>query len=187
MLLPYIQKTVRFKTLPIFRANVINDLDGVSDASSVAAGLVPDLPSSQVGLEGWNHMEATISKSVIERRSKARFPVKLTVRYRTVSRHHSVNGVGQTLNMSSGGLLVSAQHEVSAGSRLEVNVEWPLLLDGAVPLQLVAHGKVVRCGGSLFAISFAQYQFRTMGRVIRGAADFDSDSTDQLAKRVAGA
>ena len=98
-----------------------------------------------------------------------------------------LNGIGHTLNMSSGGLLVSAQHEVSAGSKLEVNVEWPLLLDGAVPLQLVAHGKVVRCGGSMFAISFVQYQFRTMSKILKSLGDFDSDSMDHLAKRVAGA
>jgi hypothetical protein len=133
-------------------------------------------------------MEASNNQKAIERRSKARYPVKLTVRYRTVGRNQAVNGVGQTLNMSSGGLLVSAQHDVSAGSRLEVNVEWPLLLDGAVPLQLVAHGKVVRCGGSMFAISFVQYQFRTMGRVLKAVPeDFDSDAMEQFNKRVAGA
>ena len=131
-------------------------------------------------------MEASTNRTNIERRSKARYPVKLTVRYRTVGRHQSVNGVGHTLNMSSGGLLVSAQHEVSAGSRLEVNVEWPLLLDGAIPLQLVAHGKVGRCGGSMFAISFAQYQFRTMARMLKSISNLDSDPLE-LSKRVAGA
>jgi hypothetical protein len=138
------------------------------------------------GLEGWNHMEASTNKTNIERRSKARYPVKLTVRYRTVGRH-SLNGVGHTLNMSSGGLLVSAEHEVSAGLRLEVNVEWPLLLDGAIPLQLVALGKVVRCGGSMFAISFAQYQFRTKGRILKSISNLDLDPLGQLSKRVAGA
>jgi hypothetical protein len=173
--------------LPYSRPNVFHGLEINCDPLRGTGLVVLDVPSPKMGLEEWNYMEATINKTVIERRSKARYPVKLTVRYRTVSRHHSVNGVGQTLNMSSGGLLVSAQQEVSEGSRLEVNVEWPLLLDGAVPLQLVANGKVVRCGGSMFAISFAQYQFRTMGRIVKGAAEFDSDSMDHLAKRVAGA
>ena len=132
-------------------------------------------------------MEASTNKANIERRSKARYPVKLTVRYHTVGRQHSVNGVGHTLNMSSGGLLVSAEHDVSAGLRMEVNVEWPLLLDGAIPLQLVAHGKVVRCGGSMFAISFVQYQFRTMGRILKSVSNLDSDPLEQLSKRVAGA
>jgi hypothetical protein len=142
-----------------------------------------NMPSSIAGLEGWDQMEASLGKTVIERRTKARYPVKLTVRYRTIGRSNSFNGVGQTLNMSSGGLLVSAEHEIAAGLRLEVNVEWPLLLNGTVPLQLVAHGKVVRGGGSEFAIAFAQYQFRTMGKVLKTSGVFDSDPLDQLAKR----
>ena len=132
-------------------------------------------------------MEALTNTTIIERRSKARYPVKLTVRYRTMGRRQHVNGIGHTLNMSSGGLLVSAQHEVSAGLRLEVNVEWPLLLDGSVPLQLVAHGKVVRCGGSMFAIAFAQYQFRTMGRILKATSAFEGDEMEELANRMAGA
>lgn len=132
-------------------------------------------------------MEAILNKTIIERRSKARYPVSLAVRYRTVGRNNRVDGVGHTLNMSSGGLLVSAEHEVSAGARMEINVEWPLLLNGKVPLQLVASGRVVRCGGSMFAVSFAQYQFRTMGRILKASGDFDSDPMDQFSKHVAGA
>jgi len=133
-------------------------------------------------------MEALLShKMRIERRSKVRYPVQLTVRYRTVGRHDHVIGVGQTLNMSSGGLLVSSPDEVSTGSKLEVNVEWPLLLNGSVPLQLVAHGKVVRCGSSTFAIEFAQYQFRTMGRVLKATSDFNPVTVIPFARRAAGA
>jgi hypothetical protein len=144
------------------------------------------MPLEMVGLEGWNQMEASFNKTIIERRSKVRYPVKLTVRYRTLGRNQHVNGVGETLNMSSGGLLVSAEHEVCAGLRLEVNVEWPLMLNGTVPLQLVAHGKVVRCGGAMFALSFGQYQFRTMGRILKSTSDFDSDEMEQFAKRASG-
>ena len=145
-----------------------------------------NMPSSITGLEGWNQMEASFGKIVIERRTKARYPVKLTVRYRTIGRSNSFNGVGQTLNMSSGGLLVSAEQEMPAGLRLEVNVEWPLLLNGTVPLQLVAHGKVVRGAGSEFAISFDQYQFRTMSRVLKVSGVFESDPLEQLSKRAVG-
>ena len=132
-------------------------------------------------------MEASMQTTNIERRSKARYPVKLTVRYHTVGRKHAVNGVGQTLNMSSGGLLVSAAHEINAGARMEVNIEWPLLLDGNVPLQLVAVGRVVRSDDSAFAVSFAQYQFRTMGRVLKAASEFGPGPLDLLSKRVARA
>lgn len=133
-------------------------------------------------------MEASIQNTNnIERRSRIRYPVKLTVRYRTVGRKHHLNGTGQTLNMSSAGLLVWAEHGVSEGARMEVNIEWPLMLDGTVPLQLVAVGKVVRCAESVFAVSFAQYQFRTMGRMLKPTTDFDSDLPDEFDERVAGA
>jgi len=155
----------------------------VNESAHVMAN---NMPSSITGLEGWNQMEASFGKIVIERRTKARYPVKLTVRYRTIGRSNSFNGVGQTLNMSSGGLLVSAEQEMPAGLRLEVNVEWPLLLNGTVPLQLVAHGKVVRGAGSEFAISFAQYQFRTMSRVLKASGVFESDPLEQLSKRAVG-
>jgi len=143
-----------------------------------------------IGFGRKKSMEASndkTDKTVLERRSKARYPVRLTVRYRTISRIHHINGVGHTLNMSSGGLLVSGEQQVSTGLRVEINVEWPLLLDGAVPLQLVAHGKVVRCGGSLFAISFAQYQFRTMARILKAAAGFETDPVDHFDSQAAQA
>jgi hypothetical protein len=169
------------------RSLLFNHFQQMRTTTERANLMATNMPCSIAGLEGWNQMEASLSKTGIERRSKARYPVKLTVRYRTIGRSNSVNGVGQTLNMSSGGLLVSAEHEMSTGLRLEVNVEWPLLLNGTVPLQLVAHGKVVRGEGSEFAVCFAQYQFRTMGRVVKSSGVFDSDPLQHLAKRVAGA
>jgi hypothetical protein len=38
----------------------------------------------------------------------------------------------------------------------------------------------------MFAVSFAQYQFRTMGRVLKSTAEFDADTIDRFAKRAAG-
>jgi hypothetical protein len=143
------------------------------------------LPFPIAGLKGRNPMEALFSNTIIERRSKPRYPIMLTVRYHTVGRNRRLKGTGATLNISSGGLLVSAEQEISAGSNLEVNIEWPLLLNGNVPIRLVVHGKVVRCGGSVFAVSFTQYQFRTTGRILISTSDFDSDPTYQRAKPVA--
>jgi len=100
-----------------------------------------------------------------ERRSKFRYPLDLTVRFRSVSGSSAISGVGRTLNISSGGVLVLCQHvvlhEISAGARLEVNIEWPSLLLGKIPLQLVAQGRILRLGASVFAGTFEKYQFRT--------------------------
>jgi hypothetical protein len=64
-------------------------------------------------------------------------------------------------NMSRSGVLVSCEHEISPGVRIELSIEWPSLLDGRVPLKVVTMGKVVRCEESSFAVVVAQYQFRT--------------------------
>src|ERR1700730_6670436 len=80
----------------------------------------------------------------LERRSKIRYPVTLNVRYRTLGRSHRISGMGRTLNMSSGGLLIDADQRTEVGARIELNIEWPSMLDGQIPLQLVAVGRVVR-------------------------------------------
>jgi hypothetical protein len=100
-----------------------------------------------------------------ERRSKIRYPIRLSVRYRGLGRMGGVVGVGHTLDLSSSGILVeSRQQRVSVGSRLEVSVDWPIMLDGTSPLQVVVRGRVVRSERFRFAVSFQGHQFRTMKR-----------------------
>lgn len=118
-------------------------------------------------------MEASYITIAMERRSKMRYPVALNVRFRTLGRHHRLTGIGQTVNMSSSGLLVAADHPIPLGARLELNVEWPSLLDGLIPLQLVATSRVVRCYDNGFAVSLGQYQFRTMSRRLAASTDWD--------------
>ena len=98
----------------------------------------------------------------VERRNRARYPVQLPARYQSLERGQRIEGVGLTVNMSSKGLLITCQHELQLGTRLEVRINWPSLLESTVPLQLVASGRVIRCEGFAFALEFAQYQFRTM-------------------------
>jgi hypothetical protein len=105
-------------------------------------------------------VEARNEITSIERRSKTRFPVQLKVRFRTVG-HTVINGIGQTVNISSRGLLIAALQDMRAGLRLKMNMEWPFLLNGEVPMQLIMIGKVVRSLRSTFAVSFIEYQFRT--------------------------
>jgi hypothetical protein len=47
---------------------------------------------------------------------------------------------------------------------LELNIEWPTLLDGRVSLRLCAVGRLVRCEASRFAVVFARHEFRTTGK-----------------------
>jgi hypothetical protein len=103
-----------------------------------------------------------VSTRRIERRLKARYPVQLVARYRTLDRTDELAGVGTTVNMSSTSLLVRCPHNIPFGAQMEVLVNWPSLLESTVPLQLVTSGRVIRSERSSFVIEFARYQFRTM-------------------------
>ena len=123
------------------------------------AGILSDLKQDQA---------AMVSSSPIpaDRRSKFRYPLQLAVRFRSMSERSPFWGMGRTVNVSSGGVLVLLQHVaqqgISTGARIETSIDWPSLLDAKVPLQLVASGRVRRLGKSVFAATFERYQFRTM-------------------------
>jgi hypothetical protein len=100
-----------------------------------------------------------------ERRVKCRYPLELNVRYQTVGTAGGpVSGIGQTVNMSSGGMFLSCAGNIPEGTRLKVFVEWPSLLNGTTPLQLIMVGTVVRSTSSGVSIAFESYQFKTMSR-----------------------
>jgi hypothetical protein len=99
-----------------------------------------------------------------ERRVKSRYPLELNVRYQTMGTAGPVAGVGQTVNMSSGGMFLACASNVAEGARLKIFIEWPSLLNGTTPLQLITVGTVVRCTEIGISIVFESYQFRTMSR-----------------------
>ena len=98
----------------------------------------------------------------IERRLSRRFPLELLVRYRTAGRKRYVAGDGLAVNISSGGALVISKHEVRVGTRVKLSIEWPSLLEGRIPLQLVTLSRVVRTAGAGFAVRFERHQFHTL-------------------------
>lgn len=97
-----------------------------------------------------------------ERRIKFRYPLDLTVRFHCADTVAAVHGEGLAVNLSSGGVLVASQRQMSVGSLVKLSIEWPFLLDGRTPLQLIAVGRVLRCGSSYFAATFERHEFRTM-------------------------
>jgi hypothetical protein len=66
--------------------------------------------------------------------------------------------------MSSSGMLLACASNIPEGTRLKVFVEWPSLLNGTTPLQLITVGTVVRSTPIGVSIVFDGYQFRTMSR-----------------------
>src|ERR1700733_7727175 len=104
-----------------------------------------------------------------ERRSAGRYPLVLNAHYQTLRKRSKDCGTGRTVDISSRGFLIYSQHHVPVGIRLEVAVEWPALLDGAIELMLVATGRVVRARDTSFALEFSWHEFRTTKRRITAA------------------
>jgi hypothetical protein len=97
-----------------------------------------------------------------DRRSSARYPLNLEVRYSVAGRRGAVEtGTVRTIDMSSSGLSFTAETPLSIGQRLDMSIDWPALLDGGVYLQIVASGVVVRTAGAVTAIRFERHDFRT--------------------------
>jgi hypothetical protein len=101
------------------------------------------------------------SRPVGERRFAARYPVELTVRFRSLSARSRFSGVGRVVNASRGGVLVVSEDEVDLNALVEMLLDWPCLLDGRIPLQLFAAGRVIRRGTSDFVATIERYEFRT--------------------------
>ena len=95
-----------------------------------------------------------------ERRRRIRFPVNLAAYY-TADRRNDVCGKGQTVNISSRGVLITSAHRLSPNTSIKVVIEWPVLLDDVCPVALHIHGRVVRSEGGLIAVRYVQHELRT--------------------------
>jgi hypothetical protein len=110
-----------------------------------------------------HHWKIIAGRSVpAERRSRFRYPLDLTVRFRANGAESPFSAVGVVMNMSSGGILVASQCPLTAGAVVEMRIEWPALLEGRIPLQLVAIGRVLRNETSTFAATFERHEFRIL-------------------------
>lgn len=98
-----------------------------------------------------------------ERRIKLRYPLDLNVRFQAFRRRSPFSGFGVAVNLSSGGILVVTEHEFDVGTPVAMSIEWPALLEGRIPLQLFAAGRVLRSDKSSFAAAFERHEFRILG------------------------
>jgi hypothetical protein len=97
-----------------------------------------------------------------DRRKGQRFPLRLSVWYRSIESPVSSNWtVGESVNISRTGLLFSTPEPVIPGQRVEALIAWPVFLDKRIPLKLFIRGAIVRSAGEGTAMSFGKYEFRT--------------------------
>jgi len=106
-----------------------------------------------------------------DRRHSDRFPIQREVRYRVLNkRGGEETGEGQTLNISSSGVLFTTAHLLLPGRRMELSISWPAQLNNKTALKLVARGRIVRFEEGCAAIEIQQYEFRTQSSAAAAAA-----------------
>ena len=115
-------------------------------------------------------------KKADERRSKYRFAMERDLRYKiTGDGMPSASGAGQTINMCSEGVAFAAEHAMSAGTYVELSINWPVLLDDSCPMRLIIFGRVLRTSGRTTVTSINKYEFRTAARTFQAVAAVRSD------------
>lgn len=99
-----------------------------------------------------------------DRRRDARYSITLEVRWKLIRRRKVLDqGLGHTVDLSSGGILIETERVLPPGLDMELSIAWPVMLHNVAPLQLVASGRIVRSNGRKTAIRMTQHEFRTAG------------------------
>jgi len=112
-----------------------------------------------------------------DRRTKFRFPIRRELRYKLLAGGVIIgSGTGFTDNVGSGGVAFSLDHELDAGTFVELSISWPALLDDTCPMRLIVFGRVLRSAGNQSVCTIDKYEFRTQARAIQAGAMTRSDS-----------
>ena len=93
-----------------------------------------------------------------DRRQDRRYHLQLELKWKLIRRRRVLDtGIGQTIDVSSGGIRFDAGRHLPEGLNVELSVAWPVLLHNIVI------GKIVRCDGRHVAMQTVQHEFRTVG------------------------
>src|SRR5580658_2995860 len=92
-----------------------------------------------------------------------RYPMSFALRYETAAPELARRGVGETVWMSCREVAFLAKGPMNVGDKVALHIEWPVLLEGEVPLQLTATAQIAQCSGPLSIARFVRYEFRPRG------------------------
>jgi hypothetical protein len=99
-----------------------------------------------------------------DQRLHRRYPIVLDAKFELFSEGRvELLGYARTLNISTGGVLLSTNDSLPAGRSIKVAMNWPLLLQGVCQLRLIICGHIVRSDGTRIAVHSTHHEFRTAG------------------------
>ena len=102
-----------------------------------------------------------------ERRARTRYPLGLELQYTILSPHPQPRGNGRAVDVSSSGVRFAADQPLASGLIIELAVQWPVLLDGGVQMQLVLSGRIVWAKGNEAGMEILRHEFRTRGGTLK--------------------
>ena len=91
------------------------------------------------------------------------YPLTFGVRYVTAEPGPGRPGAGETVWMSGKEVAFLAKGPATVGDKVAMYIEWPVLLQGEVPLQLIVNAEIVQRSGPLSVARMIKYEFRTRG------------------------
>jgi len=103
-----------------------------------------------------------------ERRSHQRYPIDLEIRCRAL--RSDIVVLGKVCDISSGGVRFMSDCRqtvgnfsgiLAPGKKVELSIDWPILLDGTCRLQLRGQGRIVRSDEHGTAIEIEHHEFCT--------------------------
>jgi|HubBroStandDraft_6_1064221.scaffolds.fasta_scaffold93220_3 hypothetical protein len=110
-----------------------------------------------------------MNNAIDDRRTANRFPIELPIRFKTIGKRKSQEcGLGQTINISSTGIVFTTDQCLNPGYRVEVAIRWPVRLETSVGLQLVAQGRVVWSEQGAVEIEIQHHEFHTCSKTAWG-------------------
>ncbi len=112
----------------------------------------------------WSQQPPEIDSIAGDRRFDRRYRIELELRWKLIRRRKIRDtGSGNTIDLSSGGILFNAHRPLPVGMNVELSISWPVLLHNVAPMQLVVSGRVIRSSGAQIAVRMNQHEFRTIG------------------------
>jgi len=105
----------------------------------------------------------TVDTTVTEQRRNQRFDLRLPVEI--LGGAQTLKGIGETRNMSSGGVLFTSSSAVPVGQAIEYLITFPKPPGGRAEVRLRCVGKVVRkdVDSAQFAATLERYEFVRAG------------------------
>ena len=99
---------------------------------------------------------------LFDRRSSQRYPIELPVTYRVLRGSQSTEGGrGSSLNIGRNGVAFTTQGPLPLGARVELLLDWPVLLNPLCGLRLSMKGRIVRTKEHFAAMTIQTHEFKT--------------------------